>query len=312
VISNHRGQFQAKANLDVQVANGKFGDPVLLVLATFDQNLDPDGVSRIIRWTAGRNGVNWSPNGGRKGGGAVGIPGLGNATLGIELELKECETIFISRDVKRNFLVTDPVRHNFKSFRAWHRQVGNRATNLYVGVNNARVFTEFGPVPNGYWYDRMRSILTSLDWVTERLIITGGARNKNSGRLELYRGVQRIAAGPVLTDVDGKRLDRLFPAHEVAANKGAWGNAWKRDSHSRVDNVIVARGRGHFLATDNAVLANSRKVQVLPVVGVRAGGWVTLLIPDAGVFARGEQVYLHAMDESGRETARGYHLGAAR
>jgi hypothetical protein len=58
----------------------------------------------------------------------------GNWTLGIKQEIKDGETLFISRDVYRNFTVTTAVQ-NYKTFRYWTDAVGGGHSNYSSGAS---------------------------------------------------------------------------------------------------------------------------------------------------------------------------------
>src|SRR5256885_17901 len=62
--------------------------------------------------------------------------------------------------------------------------------------------------------------------------------------------IRQVASGPVMTNVNGRHLNLLYPVHEViASGAGRWAD-WKPSNYVKVDNVVVAHGGSIVVATD--------------------------------------------------------------
>jgi len=279
-----------------------------LVWADFEQGMSPTNLGLRTSWSqiVNMGSSTECPSDAAGTGCAKATDGSGPWALRIDYSnwTNEGQKVYIYRNQRKNFLITETVSQNWKIWRMWPPLGSTNYPNIYAASNNGRVYVELIGQESGY-YGNFRTGTT--DWVTEELIFqASSALNVKNGLLQIrYDGVQK-ASGTILTrsSVSPAYMTRNYVVHGV---KAAF-SGWNTNNRMWVDDVYVDTTWARVMLGNAPIYSNC--TNFAPQI---PSGWADTLITvsvNHGPLANLSNRYLYVIDANGNVNANGYPLDA--
>jgi hypothetical protein len=306
IITSVSGTFTNMASIEVRGSDFGTKTPAApKVFANFDSSLAPSPLGQRTSWNQVQSLV-WSASERC----AMASDGSGVWTLRVDdpTWFQDGHTIYVYRRVKRNFLVTDDSRQNYKSLRAWFN-IGNPGyPNIYVAPSHNRVFTEWRTAPaidSGYWANFQ---WTGTGWNTEEFLIRASHINLKDGILTCRYNGKTKASGSILTRTtdDSGVINQLFALHEVIANPNTWSPPWSDSNRIWADDIYVDNTWAR-IQLGNAEYYTNCTAFAMQLPTAWSSGQLTFRFNSA-TFGNGQQAYLFVFNAGNEVNPRGFPI----